>query len=103
MVLITLSGGSFGAGFNFTGDGFVIIAAISFSVGFVISKNVSANGDSVMISGWQLMIGGVGLLAVGLAFGGSLNVVTAGGDWPACLSGDPFSPCLWRLDHPAQI
>ncbi|WP_243253756.1 DMT family transporter [Anaerotruncus rubiinfantis] len=79
VVLITLSGGSFGAGFNFTGDGFVIIAAISFSVGFVISKNVSANGDSVMISGWQLMIGGVGLLAVGLAFGGSLNVVTAEG------------------------
>lgn len=58
--------------FNFRGDGFILIAAFSFALGSVITKFVTRKSDSVVVTGWQLTIGGVVLAAIGFIFGGSI-------------------------------
>ena len=44
-VLVSLSSGGGLAGFSFLGEGFIICAALSFGVGFVISKRATAQSD----------------------------------------------------------
>lgn len=59
--------------FTFRGDGFILIAAFCFALGSVITKKITANAESVMITGWQLAIGGAIITVIGLAFGGHLK------------------------------
>ena len=80
-VLVSLSSGEGLAGFSFLGEGFVIFAALSFGVGFVISKRATALSDAATVTGWQLSIGGAVLLLAGLLFGGNLTVT----GWQAVL------------------
>ena len=59
-------------GFTFMGDGLVIVSNLSGAAGNVISKKISNNRSPVKVSGYQLLIGGVGLILTGLLFGGNL-------------------------------
>ena len=52
---------------------FVLISAISNSVSSVLIKKFSAHEDPVVISGYQFIVGGVFLIAVGLMFGGNVS------------------------------
>lgn len=52
---------------------FVLISAISNSVSSVLIKKFSSHEDPVVISGYQFIVGGVFLIAVGLAFGGKVS------------------------------
>ena len=52
---------------------FVLISAISNSVSSVLIKKFSAHEDPVVISGYQFIVGGLFLSAVGLAFGGTVS------------------------------
>lgn len=52
---------------------FVLISAISNSVSSVLIKKFSAHEDPVVISGYQFIVGGVFLIAVGLMFGGKVS------------------------------
>ncbi|QBK04109.1 DMT family transporter [Hylemonella gracilis] len=63
--------------FTLLGEGFVVIAAFVLSAASIYGKKVSQRIDSVVLTGWQLGIGGVGLLALGFAFGGHLNLPSA--------------------------
>ncbi len=66
---------NFGKGpldFDFTllGEGFVVIAAFVLSAASIYGKKISQEVDSVVLTGWQLGIGGAALLAAGFAGGG---------------------------------
>ena len=80
-VLVSLSSGGGLEGFSVLGEGFIIFAALSFGIGFVISKQATALADAATVTGWQLSIGGAVLLLAGLLFGGSLTVT----GWQAIL------------------
>jgi len=56
-------------------DGFMILAALFFAIGSVISKNVCQKADAAMVTGYQLGIGGLVLTIIGLSFGGSLKQI----------------------------
>jgi drug/metabolite transporter (DMT)-like permease len=60
--------------FNFTliGEGSVILAAFFMAAGMVYGKRISQHMDSVLMTGYQLAIGGIVLLAVGYGVGGGL-------------------------------
>jgi drug/metabolite transporter (DMT)-like permease len=60
--------------FDFTllGEGFVVIAAFVLSAASIYGKKVSQRVDSVVLTGWQLAIGGLALLLIGFATGGTL-------------------------------
>ncbi len=64
--------------FHFTllGEGFVVIAAFVLSAGTIYGKKISQTMDSVVLTGYQLAIGGVALVVVGYALGGSLTGFT---------------------------
>ncbi|MFM9901447.1 MAG: DMT family transporter, partial [Polaromonas sp.] len=58
------------------GEGFVVIAAFVLSAASIYGKKVSQHVDSVVLTGWQLAIGGLALLLVGWATGGQLTGFT---------------------------
>jgi drug/metabolite transporter (DMT)-like permease len=60
--------------FTLLGEGFIVIAAFVLSAASIYGKKVSQRIDSVVLTGWQLGIGGVGLLLLGYAFGGHLRL-----------------------------
>ena len=64
--------------FDFTllGEGFIVIAAFVLSAASIYGKKVSQHIDSVVLTGYQLAIGGVALLLAGLAAGGALTHFT---------------------------
>ncbi|MCH5213497.1 MAG: EamA family transporter [Oscillospiraceae bacterium] len=77
-VIVILSSGSAG-GFSFHGEGFILIAAMCFVAGSLISKKAAASSDAMTATGFNLLIGGVILLFSGLVSGGRLVTISAGG------------------------
>ncbi len=61
---------------NFTGDCFVIFSAIALGFSSVLMKKFSKDENPVVISGYQFIMGGAVMIAVGLIFGG--NIVVSG-------------------------
>jgi drug/metabolite transporter (DMT)-like permease len=64
--------------FHFTlrGEGFVVIAAFILSAATIYGKRISQTMDSIVLTGYQLAIGGVALTVVGYATGGALTGFT---------------------------
>ena len=77
IVLINLNGLEFTM--NFFGDAFVLFSTISLSVSSVLIKRFSKHEDPVVISGYQFIIGGIFMVAVGLAFGGVMTLASIEG------------------------
>lgn len=67
--------GGKGLDFEFTllGEGFVVIAAFVLAAAGIWGKTISQKMDAMVMTGWQLAIGGGALLAIGFAFGGRLE------------------------------
>ena len=72
VILVNL-GGSGGFGFSLLGEGFIFLSALAGAISTCLIRIFSADEDPVMLSGWQFMVGGLTLLAVGLGMGGSLR------------------------------
>lgn len=64
--------------FHFTllGEGCVVLAAFILSAASIYGKKVSQDMDSIILTGYQLTIGGVVLVLGGYVFGGTLNGFT---------------------------
>ena len=61
---------------NFMGDAFVLFSAIASAASSVIMKRYSNYEDPVVISGYQFIMGGAVMMAIGLLSGGSVTVET---------------------------
>lgn len=61
---------------NFTGDAFVLFSAIASAASSVIMKRYSNDEDPVVISGYQFIMGGAVMMAIGLLFGGGVEITT---------------------------
>lgn len=61
--------------FHFTliGEGFVVIAAFMLSAATIYGKKISQTMDSIVLTGYQLAIGGAALLVAGYVTGGALS------------------------------
>jgi len=73
VIIINIGGSNTGAGFSLTGEGFVILAAMTFAFGSIISKSVAKGEDSMVMTGYQLLIGGIVLVFIGFIGGGNLT------------------------------
>ncbi|RBP66670.1 drug/metabolite transporter (DMT)-like permease [Alkalibaculum bacchi] len=62
--------------FNFFGDGFIIIAALISSSANIYSKFLSRSIDILILTGFQLLFGGILLVVLGYLTGGSLTGFT---------------------------
>ncbi|WP_413408937.1 DMT family transporter [Paenibacillus amylolyticus] len=85
--------------FSFTGEGFVIIAALVFSVTALYAKRLTATIDVLIITGVSLFVGGLVLTMLGLSLGGRVTHFTLESTsnliYLALLSSVAF--CLWNM------
>lgn len=73
VVVVNLGGGGeLGFDFSLLGEGFVVIAAFVLAAASIYGKRLSRDIDPVVMTGWQLFVGGLILVGVGLAGGGRL-------------------------------
>lgn len=81
IIIINLKGSTDTALFDMTllGEGFILFAAASGSVASVLMRRFSQKSDSVMLNGYQFVTGGIVLIIIALAGGGTLPVVTMSG------------------------
>ena len=76
VMVVNFSSGLLSFDFTLLGEGFVVISAFILSAGGIYGKKLSQRMDSVVLTGYQLTIGGAVLLAAGFATGGALSGLT---------------------------
>jgi len=76
VMVVNFSAGLLSFDFTLLGEGFVVIAAFVLSAASIYGKKVSQKVDSVVLTGYQLAIGGLALLLGGFAAGGTLTGFT---------------------------
>lgn len=79
VVLINITGSGFG-GASFWGDGAMVISTAASALSFNQIKVYSQKEDPVILNGWQFILGGCVLIAVGLLGHGTLRPVS-GAAW----------------------
>lgn len=62
--------------FTLAGEGSVMFAAFILAAASIYGKTISQNMDAMLMTAWQLAIGGAALLAIGFAFGGETGDFT---------------------------
>lgn len=73
VMIVNFSSDLINISFTVKGEGFVIIAAFVFAASAIYSKKLSKNIDVMLITGYNLFIGGVILAVFGLANGGKVT------------------------------
>jgi drug/metabolite transporter (DMT)-like permease len=76
VMVVNVSAGGLNFDFTLLGEGFVVMAALVLSAATIYGKKISQRMDSVVMTGWQLAIGGLALLLGGFAAGGALSGFT---------------------------
>ncbi len=89
----------FNFSFNMFGEGFIVIAAFIFSASAIYGKKLTQNIDVMLVTGYNLFMGGILLVCIGLASGGRVTNFTPSSlallIYMAILSAVAFS--LWSL------
>lgn len=74
VVVVNLGGGGeFGFDFTLLGEGFIVIAAFVLAAASIYGKRLSRDLDPMVMTGWQLAIGGLILTAAGMGMGGRIQ------------------------------
>lgn len=79
VVVINLMGNSLDMGFKLIGEGFILIAQLSYGMSTVLINLFSKKVSPVVLSGTQFTMGGIVLTLIGIGMDGHLGNVTAGG------------------------
>lgn len=99
VIIIQLKGGQIDSSFSLLGDGFLFLVCIVSALGSVMTRVFTQKIDAMILTAWQLMIGGVVLMIVGLAMGGEITVITVSGMllllYLAALSAAAFT--IWAI------
>lgn len=76
VVLINLNGGSLDMTMKFTGEGFIFLAAASYAVSFVMTKEYAKTESTFVLCGYQFIVGGALMVLLGLCLGGRVTGFT---------------------------
>lgn len=71
--IVLMNFGSLGFGFNFLGEGFIILSAISGAISSVLIKKFTAFEQPVVLSGYQFLLGGIIMALAGFLGGGRMS------------------------------
>ena len=58
---------------SFTGEGFIFLSTVSYAFSSVMLKVYSREENTVMLSGWQFLFGGLVMTVAGLLMGGRIS------------------------------
>lgn len=73
VILINLTKGNVAGGFRILGEGSLLGSAIVVSIGTVMNKEMAKQITPVMVAGYQLLFGGIGLVTLGYGLGGTIE------------------------------
>ncbi|AOR22628.1 DMT family transporter [Clostridium taeniosporum] len=77
VVIVNLNGQSItGQSFSINGEGSLMLAAIIFASSAIYGKKITQDKDASIVTGYQLLIGGIILVILGFIFGGTLEGFT---------------------------
>ena len=79
VVFVSISGGNVGGGFALTGEGFIVVASVSYAISSVLMKEYSSHENPVTLSGYQFLVGGAVMMMIGGIAGGNLGSISAQG------------------------
>ncbi|MDD3307334.1 MAG: DMT family transporter [Acetobacterium sp.] len=99
VIIIQLKGGTIDSSFSLIGDGFLFLVCIASALGAVMTRVFTKKSDAMILTAYQLMIGGVVLIAVGLIMGGTISQINIPGllllGYLAALSATAFT--IWTI------
>ncbi|MDD6728148.1 MAG: DMT family transporter [Eubacteriales bacterium] len=78
IINLTASNG-FDAEFSIIGEGFIILSALSYAFSSVFLKIFSKSENTVVLSGYQFVLGGVVMILAGIILGGEISTVSVKG------------------------
>lgn len=73
VVIVNLGRGPLDFDFTFMGEGFIAIAALVMAIALIYGKRLSQTIDPVVMTGQQLTLGGLALIAIGTLGGGEVT------------------------------
>lgn len=76
VVVVNFTGSMLNLDFTLLGEGFVVIAAFILAAASIYGKRISQSMDAMLMTGYQLTIGGVALILIGWIGGGELSGFT---------------------------
>jgi len=77
VILINLNGSGLGGGFAWNGEAFLVCSTTAYSLSSVLMRIYGQEEDPITISGYQFVLGGVILSAIGFGLGGRLTFYSA--------------------------
>lgn len=77
VVVVNLNKGALGLEFSLLGEGFLVIAALVLAAASIFGKRVSRQLDPIVMTAWQLLLGGLVLMALGMGTGGQMRPLDA--------------------------
>lgn len=73
VVVINLAPGAWASGFSLMGEGMVLLSACAYGLSSVTLKMIADRENPVVITAYQLLLGGVALIMIGMAAGGKVQ------------------------------
>jgi drug/metabolite transporter (DMT)-like permease len=73
VIFVNISSGGIDMNFAFNGEGFIFLSTVSYAFSSVTLKKYSKTENTVMLSGWQFLVGGIVMSIAGLLMGGHLE------------------------------
>ena len=73
VIFVNTSSGGIDMNFAFNGEGFIFLSTVSYAFSSVTLKKYSKTENTVMLSGWQFLVGGIVMSIAGLLMGGHLE------------------------------
>lgn len=79
VVLVNLVGNELNSGFSILGEGNILLSTIAYAFSSVLMKRYSKKENPVTLSGYQFVLGGMIMIAIGFLLGGRIEHMTTGG------------------------
>jgi drug/metabolite transporter (DMT)-like permease len=73
VVAVNMSGSGFDLHMSWMGEGLLLVSTFAGSLAAIYGRRISQGMDAAVMTGWQLLIGGLVLTAMGLAGGGHID------------------------------
>lgn len=94
VALVNLSGADGTFGFTLDGEGFILASTVAGALSTCLIGIFSRKHDGVLLAGWQFLVGGLVLTAIGFLMGGTLS--------PTEVAPPSRSSSTWRLSPPSR-
>ena len=96
VALVNLSGADGTFGFALDGEGFILASTVAGALSTCLISIFSREHDGVLLAGWQFLVGGLVLTAIGFLIGGALSPTAlisavAYSLWSRLLAANPVS------------